>query len=275
MKEGYMISDAAKMVEVENHVLRYWEEELGLMIPRNEKKQRYYRPSDIKLLRTVKDLKEQGFQLKAIKMILPDIGKIEHMDPQGVYRLREELNRQVQQEELDQQASVTSISQVRADHERRRTWQEKSYELELQKQNQSPIYLSDKRPEAASARDVEEERAAERLRQFENMLRQMIRGTIEEMSHESEERICQEVSTRLQKEMNYLLRQKEEIQEKQITLLEQILQEIKGDVPQVAATSEDDRKGGKKKEDTSANSPMKKTKRKERGKRKKLFAKLI
>ena len=32
----YMISDASKLVDVEAHVLRYWEEELDLPIGRNE-----------------------------------------------------------------------------------------------------------------------------------------------------------------------------------------------------------------------------------------------
>lgn len=32
----YLISDASKKVDVEAHVLRYWEEELELDIPRNE-----------------------------------------------------------------------------------------------------------------------------------------------------------------------------------------------------------------------------------------------
>ena len=31
-----MISDAAAMMHVESHVLRYWEEELELDVPRNE-----------------------------------------------------------------------------------------------------------------------------------------------------------------------------------------------------------------------------------------------
>ena len=31
----YLISDAAKLVEVESHVLRYWEEELEIPIKRN------------------------------------------------------------------------------------------------------------------------------------------------------------------------------------------------------------------------------------------------
>ena len=32
----YLISDASKKVDVESHVLRYWEDELELAIPRNE-----------------------------------------------------------------------------------------------------------------------------------------------------------------------------------------------------------------------------------------------
>ena len=36
MKENkYTISEAARLLSVENHVLRYWEEELELKIPRN------------------------------------------------------------------------------------------------------------------------------------------------------------------------------------------------------------------------------------------------
>lgn len=36
MEDYVLISDAAKEVEVESHVLRYWEEELNLPIRRNE-----------------------------------------------------------------------------------------------------------------------------------------------------------------------------------------------------------------------------------------------
>ena len=47
-KVRYMISDAADMVHVETHVLRYWEEELDLTIPRNEMGHRYYTRDNIK-----------------------------------------------------------------------------------------------------------------------------------------------------------------------------------------------------------------------------------
>lgn len=66
----YLISDASKKVDVESHVLRYWEEELDLDIPRNEMGHRYYTEFHIRLFRQVKELKEKGYQLKAIKSAL-------------------------------------------------------------------------------------------------------------------------------------------------------------------------------------------------------------
>lgn len=66
----YMISDAAKQVEVEAHVLRYWEEELDLKISRNEMGHRYYTKADIDRFKNIKIMKERGYQLKAIKMEL-------------------------------------------------------------------------------------------------------------------------------------------------------------------------------------------------------------
>ena len=48
MSSVFLISDAAKKVEVEAHVLRYWEEELGLPIKRNELGHRYYTEEDVK-----------------------------------------------------------------------------------------------------------------------------------------------------------------------------------------------------------------------------------
>ncbi|MGN0413041.1 MAG: helix-turn-helix domain-containing protein [Lachnospiraceae bacterium] len=71
----YLISDASKKVQVESHVLRYWEEELKLPIKRNEMGHRYYTEEDIKEFLEIKHLKEQGLQLKAIRMILND-GKL-------------------------------------------------------------------------------------------------------------------------------------------------------------------------------------------------------
>ena len=64
-KVRYMISDAANIVNVESHVLRYWEDELELNVPRNELGHRYYTKENIQEFQRIKELKEQGYQLKA------------------------------------------------------------------------------------------------------------------------------------------------------------------------------------------------------------------
>ncbi|MDD6405686.1 MAG: helix-turn-helix domain-containing protein [Clostridiales bacterium] len=66
----YSISEAASMVEVETHVLRYWEEELDINIRRNDMGHRCYSERDIKILQRVKTLKDKGIQLKAIKELV-------------------------------------------------------------------------------------------------------------------------------------------------------------------------------------------------------------
>ncbi len=73
VKEKYLINEAAKEVHVESHVLRYWEEELALPIKRNEQGHRIYTQEDIDRFVVIKDLKDQGLQLKAVKIVLDQI----------------------------------------------------------------------------------------------------------------------------------------------------------------------------------------------------------
>ena len=106
----YMISDASKIVEVESHVLRYWEEELELPIARNEMGHRYYTEDDIQLLKHIKKLKERGYQLKAIKMDISENGELipqeETLSPTVKQEKTEVLNSNV--EKMQQFQSVLS-----------------------------------------------------------------------------------------------------------------------------------------------------------------------
>ena len=81
MSSYLLISDAAKEVKVESHVLRYWEEELHLPIKRNELGHRYYTEEDVERFKQIKGMKERGLQLKAIKMILKN-GKLDVLTPE-------------------------------------------------------------------------------------------------------------------------------------------------------------------------------------------------
>ncbi|HJA12469.1 MAG TPA: helix-turn-helix domain-containing protein [Candidatus Mediterraneibacter merdipullorum] len=69
----FMISEAAKQVDVESHVLRYWEEELGLAIGRTEMGHRYYTNDDIQLFCCIKKLKDEGMLLRDLKPLIPEL----------------------------------------------------------------------------------------------------------------------------------------------------------------------------------------------------------
>lgn len=231
MEKRYSISDASRQVEVENHVLRYWEEELLLPIERNTKGHRFYKESDIQTLKTIKDLKEQGFQLKAIKLLMPDIDRVRTMSPQEVYQLREELNQQVLREEEVQDKNVVPIQSA--------------------KRVQTPVKKS----------------SEEKMKQFENMLTRMISRIVRESEPETEKRIYEAVNTKFMKEIDYLMREKDEAQQKQMELLKQILEEVRKEVPETEEAAASD--------ETKSFGMQQKKKGKNKTKRRKLFAKSV
>lgn len=62
----YSVSEAVGILELQSHVLRYWEEEMKLPIKRNELGHRYYTRWDIQVLLSIKELKKKGYSLKEI-----------------------------------------------------------------------------------------------------------------------------------------------------------------------------------------------------------------
>lgn len=89
----YLISDASKKLHVETHVLRYWEEELGMDIPRNELGHRYYTEKHLLLFERIKQLKEAGYLLKAIKLILPRLDRLDDDEFEFISLVADEMNR--------------------------------------------------------------------------------------------------------------------------------------------------------------------------------------
>ena len=69
-EKRYTISEASDLLELESHVLRYWEEELNLNIPRNEMGHRYYTKKEMDILRKLKNLKAEDCNLKPLNLFL-------------------------------------------------------------------------------------------------------------------------------------------------------------------------------------------------------------
>ena len=238
MEKFHTISDTARQLSVEPHVLRYWEDELDLQIHRNAKRHRFYVNSDLALLQNIKELKEKGFQLKAIKLLLPDIKTVCTYDTQKLYRLREELNNRVLEESMSH--SMEHSAQVMPLHPHA-TSLDASYSNDM--------------PKAVDSSD--------KLQQFENILHQMISSALTDCIGDTKEEICEEVSTRLLKEIHYLSRQRQDLQEQQITLLNKILSEVREDLAETASSCENPIPAAKSRKEASAKSKR----------HKKLFAK--
>ncbi len=188
-KLRYMISDAADMVHVETHVLRYWEEELALSVPRNEMGHRYYTRENIKEFQKIKELKEQGYQLRAIRMILHN-GKLEEVT--------DEDSADWYVNTMDEEIEADPLSLVPNKKSFVRTQQN------LQTSQQDSVGLS---PE-------------ERMSQFRELMNDIVGQAIANNNEALSEQIGKDVQERVLKEMNYLMREQDEAQEERYRKLD-------------------------------------------------------
>ena len=180
MSNYLFISDAAKEVKVESHVLRYWEEELHLPIKRNELGHRYYTQEDVERFKQIKGRKERGLQLKAIKMILRD-GKLDVLSmEQGQNGSTERLKGQKHEED-----SVMNIQGEPVERE----------------ETGLAIDIVDSRD-----REIAAESKEDKSRRLQWLLQQLIRQTLQENNGE----LCREIKESVVKELDYQFRMQEE-----------------------------------------------------------------
>ena len=63
-EKRYIISEVAERTGIETHVLRYWEDELNLDIPRNKMGHRYYTEEQVERLSRLRSLRTAVFSLR-------------------------------------------------------------------------------------------------------------------------------------------------------------------------------------------------------------------
>lgn len=106
MGEIITITDAAKRLSVKSHVLRYWEEEIGLNIKRDKVGHRYYDERDIRMFEEIMRLKDRGFTLKDIKEAVEQQKKHE-LDSK---RVSAETEAEVEELKLEKKSEVKQSS---------------------------------------------------------------------------------------------------------------------------------------------------------------------
>ena len=67
---------------------------------------------DITLFKNIKELKERGFQLKAIKMLLPELRRNGRLDMDKLLKQREALNQAVEEAETPDSSQMQTVSKA-------------------------------------------------------------------------------------------------------------------------------------------------------------------
>lgn len=97
-ESSYTILEATEKTGLKSHTLRYWEEQLALKIHRNNLGQRIYTDEDIELFLKIKNLKDQGNTLCAIKRLLET--NTDEIKEQGHFELTAEITDEDKKQEL-------------------------------------------------------------------------------------------------------------------------------------------------------------------------------
>lgn len=194
MEQTLFISDAAKKVHVEAHVLRYWEEELELPIKRNELGHRYYTEEDVKRFQEIRELKERGLQLKAIRLILKN-GKLD--------RLADGENTQAEKAAEAAKIAEKANSAAKAAEKMPADAQHGKKTVEVLKTAEK---VTGEVEPIKTTSVVGEESREEKAARLQWLLKQLFR----EVLQENNEAMCREVRESILKEMDYQFRMQEE-----------------------------------------------------------------
>lgn len=210
----HLISDAAKQLGIEPHVLRYWEEELSLTIHRNEMGHRYYTDKDLRVLQNVHELKDQGFQLKALKMIIPEMYADKTFDLNRMLSHKDELNAQAERVTVEETA---------------KTVKQTGYAGET----------------AVSTKDSADILSNEnKLAQFQEIMNRAVSKALadqqqaigEAVGVRMSEEVSDRVSDKVLKQMDYLMRESDDHAEERFKKLDETIREVQKARMEAAAT---------------------------------------
>lgn len=238
----YMISDTSRQLKVEPHVLRYWEEELDMKIKRNEMGHRYYTADDIRVLHAVRELKDQGFQLKAIKQVLPEIYANKDFNWKALLDQRELLN-QAASVMANGLASEKHVAEK--DTENIHTRQEGGAgSAKVIEMRQALVNVSNQTPADTMSAEL-------KMEQFQEIMTRIIGKALEannrSLTGAISNEVSDKVSERVIKQMDYVMRENEEREEERFRKLDEAIRIRQKANAEAAATAEENRRKKKKK----------------------------
>ena len=229
-----MISDAARLVDVEAHVLRYWEEELDIEIPRNEMGHRYYTERLITLFKAIKELKEQGFLLKAIKMLMPELTDGRAVTPTDIKHITEGyIHNDTYNEQAAEQPQNNASGQTATGTE----GQAYSNEI-IQSLDSVPAASSIQGQVMQAANASPDVVKTNKMEQFQLILGNIVAKALQENNSALGKSVSTQVSDSVIKQMDYLLRIKEEHEEERYKKLDETIRNYQLAKKEIAAANQ-------------------------------------
>ncbi len=217
----YMISEAANLIDVEAHVLRNWQKELALPISRNEMDQRYYKPADIELLKKLKELREYGFQLKAIKMVLSTLDSPYSLDLEAILQQKEDnkMTNLIQEDELEDKL-------------------ENELEDDLEDEQEATSLITEEDTTIT-------EESESKMGQFQALMKHIIMSALKENNASLVEDIGVDVTNGVVSRMSYLMKVQEEKEEERFRKFDASIREFQKSRMMAAATIDKKKKRSK------------------------------
>lgn len=215
----YLISDAARKVDVETHVLRYWEEELEIDVPRNDMGHRYYTDMHIRLFCQIRDLKNRGYQLKAIRNALnkmagamDNITITEDLMEEDMKAAWKETQQNMRTKENPKNEAVAEVPQTEPENEKTEGAEEAGLSI-------------------AETGQVPELTAEEKMIRFQEIMNHIIGHAVEanmarisrEITEDVSDAVSENVTDRVMKEVEYLLRVNDEKEEERFKQLDETI----------------------------------------------------
>lgn len=261
--ESIMIKDATKKLGIEAHVLRYWEEELGLEIKRNSMGHRYYDEKDIRMFGEIKRLRDEGISLKEIRTSIERMkvkgGKeekntedtrVKEADAKNTYKKDADT-----ENENTKEADTQNIKNVISTGKIRNTNGIKSVDDTEEKKNEhgikgsSEICVVDKSEfdDEFGKDNKEKDNIVDfKAAQLQTLMNKIVANAFRENKSMLTNAIRSEITEDVMKQMDVIIREKEEREEARFRRLDESLRQIQRANEEVAATRTKRRFGRKR-----------------------------
>ena len=232
-----MIKDAARELNVEAHVLRYWEEELGLTIKRNSMGHRYYDEKDILIFKNVQELKKRGLSLKDIR---DGIDKARSEQTKESSALKSgEVSGEVKEEFVPLSETLNQSD----NEENNRKITEKN---NLKYFGEKDLKITDKKDlktiDKIEADNIKDKKTDElkivdfKLAQLQSVMNRVVANALRENKDIITSSIKEEITADVMKQFDTVMREKEEREERRYKKLDEYLREIQRANAEIAAT---------------------------------------